>query len=91
MGYFPVGVAVVPNSFEGDQAEMIRKHFNSLTAENAMKPGPIHPEENRYFWDHADLIVDFAQANGMKVRGHTLCWHNQTGAWCRTSGSLEYQ
>ena len=81
MGYFPVGVAVAPNSFEGDQAELIRKHFNSLTAENAMKPGPIHPEENRYFWDHADLIVDFAQVNGMKVRGHTLCWHNQTGAW----------
>jgi endo-1,4-beta-xylanase len=80
-GYFPVGVAVAPNSFEGAQAELIKKHFNSLTAENVMKPGPIHPEENRYFWDDADKIVNFAQANGMKVRGHTLCWHSQTGAW----------
>jgi endo-1,4-beta-xylanase len=81
MKYFPVGVAVGPYNLEGEQAEMIKKHFNSLTAENDMKPGPIHPEENRYFWDNADKIVNFAQANGMKVRGHTLCWHDQTGAW----------
>jgi len=79
--YFPIGVAVAPNNLEGDQAEMIKKNFNSLTAENVMKPGPIHPEENRYDWENADKIVNFAQANGMKVRGHTLCWHNQTGAW----------
>jgi len=79
--YFPIGVAVAPNSLEGAQAELIKEHFNSLTPENTMKPGPIHPEENRYFWDDADKIVDFAQANGMKVRGHTLCWHSQTGAW----------
>jgi endo-1,4-beta-xylanase len=79
--YFPVGVAVAPNSLEGEQAELMKKHFNSLTAENVMKPGPIHPEENRYFWDDADKIVNFALENGMKVRGHTLCWHAQTGAW----------
>jgi endo-1,4-beta-xylanase len=80
-GYFPIGVAVTPNTLQGAQAELIKKHFNSLTAENAMKPGELHPEENRYFWDASDKIVDFAQANGMKVRGHTLCWHSQTGAW----------
>jgi endo-1,4-beta-xylanase len=79
--YFLIGVAVAPNSFEGAQGELIKKHFNSLTPENVMKPGPIHPEENKYFWDDADKIVNFAQANGMKVRGHTLCWHSQTGAW----------
>ncbi len=79
--YFDIGVAVGPNNLEGEQAELIKKHFNSLTAENVMKPGPIHPEEDRYAWENADKIVEFAQANNMKVRGHTLCWHNQTGAW----------
>lgn len=79
--YFSIGVAVAPNSLEGAQAELIKKHFNSLTAENVMKPALIHPEENRYSWENADKIVNFALANGMKVRGHTLCWHNQTGAW----------
>ncbi len=82
--YFPIGVAVAPNNLEGDEAELIKKHFNSLTAENVMKPALIHPEENRYDWENADKVVEFAQANGMKVRGHTLCWHSQTGQWMFT-------
>ena len=79
--YFPIGVSVAPNSLEGAQGEMIKRQFNSLTAENVMKPALIHPEENMYSWDNADKIVNFALANGMKVRGHTLCWHSQTGEW----------
>ena len=46
-----------------------------------MKIAPIHPEENRYNWTAADSIVAFAQQNGLKVRGHNLCWHNQVPAW----------
>lgn len=79
--YFPIGVAVSPQSIKGEEAQLILKHFNSLTAENVMKPGPIHPEENRYNWKPADDIVSFAQAHNLKVRGHTLCWHQQTGDW----------
>ncbi len=63
---------------------MILKNFNSLTPENAMKMGPIHPEENRYDWAGADAIVRFAQEHGLKVRGHALCWHEQTPAWLFT-------
>ena len=79
--YFPIGVAVSPRSLEGEQGEFIKKNFNSLTAENVMKPALIQPEEGKFNWAEADKIVEFAQANGMKVRGHTLCWHNQTGEW----------
>lgn len=79
--YFPIGVAVSPRSLQGENGEFIKKHFNSLTAENVMKPALIQPEEGRYEWEAADRIVEFAQANGMKLRGHTLCWHNQTGDW----------
>jgi len=79
--YFVMGVAVAPGSFEGEQGELIKKHFNSLTAENVMKPQLIQPEEGKFNWGPADKIVDFAMANGMKVRGHTLCWHSQTGQW----------
>jgi endo-1,4-beta-xylanase len=79
--YFPVGVAVAPGSLEGVSSNLILKNFGSLTAENVMKPGLIHPEENRYFWDNADKIVNYAQEHGLLVRGHTLCWHNQTGEW----------
>ncbi|RAK70706.1 endo-1,4-beta-xylanase [Hymenobacter edaphi] len=79
--YFPVGVAVGPQSLQGEEAALIRAQFNSVTPENAMKMGPIHPEENRYFWDDADAIVGFAQANKLRVRGHNLLWHEQTPKW----------
>lgn len=80
--FFPIGVAVTPRQLvDSAQRAFILKHFNSLTAENAMKMGPIHPEENRYNWESADAIVDFATANGLKVRGHNLCWHTQAPRW----------
>lgn len=79
--YFPIGVAVAPANLTGGEAALIIKQFNSLTPENAMKMGPIHPEENRYNWKDADSIVNFAQHHGLRVRGHNLCWHEQTPAW----------
>ncbi len=79
--YFPVGVAVSPRALLTDEAGLIVKEFESMTPENAMKMGPIHPEENRYFWKDADSIAAFAKRNNLKLRGHTLCWHNQTPKW----------
>ena len=79
--YFPIGVSVKPQSFKGEEGKLILKQFSSITAENVMKPEPIHPEENRYSWTLADEIANFAQANGLKMRGHTLCWHHQTPDW----------
>lgn len=79
--FFPIGVSVSPQSLAGSESELILKHFGSLTADNVMKPAPIHPEENRYFWNSADKIVNYAQEHGMLIRGHTLCWHQQSPAW----------
>src|SRR3982751_3201975 len=85
--YFPIGVAVSPRVLKGEEANLIIREFNSITPENAMKMGPIHPEENRYNWRDADSIVAFAQRNGLRVRGHNLCWHNQTPAWFFTDST----
>lgn len=80
--FFPVGVAVSPQAVKDPaQSALILKNFNSITAENAMKIGPIHPEENKFNWEPADEIANFTKANGLKMRGHTLCWHNQTPGW----------
>ncbi|MCJ8208977.1 endo-1,4-beta-xylanase [Mucilaginibacter sp. RS28] len=80
--FFPIGVAVSPYVLrDSATAAFIVKNFNSVTPENAMKMGPIHPEENRYNWRDADAIVDFATAHGIRVRGHNLCWHEQTPEW----------
>jgi endo-1,4-beta-xylanase len=79
--YFTIGVAVSPRALLSDEAALIRQHFNSLTAENAMKMGPIHPKEDEFFFRDADSIAAFAQRNNFKLRGHTLVWHNQTPDW----------
>lgn len=80
--YFPIGVAVNPRMMDNpEESALILAQFNSMTPENAMKIGPIHPEEKRYNWEPADKIADFAVKHGLKLRGHTLCWHNQTPEW----------
>ncbi|WP_426060908.1 endo-1,4-beta-xylanase [Hymenobacter sp. B1770] len=79
--YFPVGVAVSPQGLKGAEGELIKQQFNSITPENAMKMGPIHPEENRYDWKDSDEIIKFAQDNKLLVRGHNLLWHEQTPKW----------
>lgn len=79
--YFPIGAAIEPSQTEGLQAELLTKHVNWLVAENVMKPDAIHPAEDRYNWTNTDRIVDFAKANGMELRFHTLVWHSQVGAW----------
>ncbi|HEX2532408.1 MAG TPA: endo-1,4-beta-xylanase [Chitinophagaceae bacterium] len=79
--YFSMGVAVSPGALKSDEATLVLQQFNSMTPENAMKMGPIHPEENRYHWKDADSIAAFARRHRLKLRGHTLVWHSQTPAW----------
>lgn len=79
--YFPIGVAVSPRTLKTEEASLVLTQFNSLTPENALKMGPVHPREKEYYWKDADSIVAFAQRNHFKMRGHTLCWHNQTPNW----------
>lgn len=80
--YFSIGVAVnVRNTGGGDETELIKKEFNSITPENDMKMISVHPSENVWNWTNADKIVDFAVKNGIKIRGHNLLWHTQVGAW----------
>ena len=47
-----------------------------------MKWSSIHRDSRySYRWTNPDAMVAFAQANGMKVRGHTLAWYQQNPAW----------
>ena len=79
--FFSIGVAVSPRALRTDEAQLILAQFNSMTAENAMKMGPIHPEENKYNWAGGDTIAAFAKKHNLKLRGHTLCWHSQAPPW----------
>ena len=80
--YFKIGVAVTErNVADSLQSELILKEFNSITAENCMKPGEIHPAPGVWNFEKADAIADFCRQHGIKMRGHNLVWHSQFADW----------
>jgi endo-1,4-beta-xylanase len=81
---FLIGMAVNDNVVCGNDvkaASIVEKHCNTITSENVMKWGPIHPEPNRYNFEPADRFVEFGLKNKMFIVGHTLVWHHQTPRW----------
>ncbi|MDG3007920.1 endo-1,4-beta-xylanase [Paludisphaera mucosa] len=81
-GRFLIGAAVSSRQL-GDpkMADLIARQFDSLTADNEFKPISLQPRPGQFRFDAADRIIEFAQAHGMKVVGHTLCWHSQSPRW----------
>ena len=81
-GYFTIGVAVNQrNVTNPDQQALVCREFNSVTAENDMKPQPTEPRQGQFDFTRADRIANFCRQNGIKMRGHCLVWHNQIGEW----------
>ncbi|WP_372662530.1 endo-1,4-beta-xylanase [Cohnella sp.] len=81
---FMLGSALLVNEIydpDGPDAQLLKKHFNSLTAGNELKWDATEPREGQFNFSRADQIVDFAMANGIAFRGHTLIWHSQTPNW----------
>ena len=90
--YFRIGAAI-NGRMPADPAYngLICRHFNSITADNQMKPqfvmdhqatlaqgDPLHAAVD-FRW--VDSLLSFAKENGIAVRYHTLAWHNQTPRW----------
>ena len=59
----------------------LSRHFSYVTAEYEMKWDPVQRQPGVYDFTAADRIVAFAEARGMRVRGHALIWHGATPAW----------
>ena len=78
--YFSIGAAVNAATITSAE-DLLLEHFNSLTAENEMKPQTIHPRLGTWHFYAADEIADFARNNGMVMRGHTFVWHQQMPGW----------
>ena len=78
-----VGAAVLVDPLRNDPiyAQTLRREFNMLTSEMALKMDALRPNRDTFDFDDADYIVRFAQENGMEVRGHTLVWYNQLPGW----------
>lgn len=74
--------------------ELVKHHFNSLTAGNELKPDSVldkaaclnlaadgNDTDPQVTLANARPILDFARDNDISVRGHVLVWHNQTPLW----------
>jgi endo-1,4-beta-xylanase len=61
------------------------RHFAAecgiLVPENDLKMGPLRPTPERFDFERSDWLAEFATKHGMKLRGHTLVWHNQLPKW----------
>ena len=68
-GFFPIGSAVSARSIRTHR-DLLLKHFSSVTPANEMKFSSVHPTESAFQFLFSDSIADFAQANGMLLRGH---------------------
>lgn len=81
---FMIGSAINQYQVEGsDTAAMnlVKKHFNTVVAENVMKSEVINPQKGVYDWKLADEFVDWGNENDMFVVGHCLIWHSQLAKW----------
>lgn len=91
---FPVGVAAPQQALNTKvYSDFVTRQFNSITMENEMKPAYILDEAEsksnlNVYKEKAALnfntykqAMEYAQKNGIKMRGHTLIWHSQTPEW----------
>jgi endo-1,4-beta-xylanase len=76
-----IGVALTNRNLDEAQYADLALEFNYVTPEDEMKWDATEQSQNSFDFTEGDKIVEFAEANGMKVKGHTLVWHNQLPTW----------
>jgi endo-1,4-beta-xylanase len=84
-----IGAAVAVGPFRSEPAyiDTLKREFDMMVAENAFKWSEIHRYRDKLNFIQTDALVAFAEANGMKVRGHTLVWHNQNPPWLEAAAT----
>jgi endo-1,4-beta-xylanase len=93
-----VSAAVRPSMLsEAAYSATLAREFNMVEAEDVMKWWTVRREEGSFDFREGDEVVRFAQAHGMKVRGHCLVWDHNNPGWlaqghftpAQTSGLLQ--
>lgn len=77
---FLIGTALSAEQIEekdSGAARLVPHQFNAVTPENIMKAEIIHPQWDKYNFDLADKLVDYAKRNDLKVTAIPLVWHSQ--------------
>ena len=76
----PLGAAVWSKHFGDPKYKATAAHcFDSVTTENDMKMWNVEPSPGKYDFTKLDEVVNFATANGKRIRGHTLVYEQNPG------------
>jgi endo-1,4-beta-xylanase len=77
-----VGAAVRPSLFsEAAYSATLSREYNMIEPEDAMKWWTVRRNAHTFDFREGDEVVHFAQAHGMKVRGHCLVWDHDNPEW----------
>jgi len=79
------GTAVNHETITNDRHYLDRIDAESgiVVGEAQFKWADIHPEPDRYDFTRADALMAFAARHKLRVRGHTLVWHEAIPDWLR--------
>ena len=69
------------NLNQDQEHKIISKEFNTITAENCMKPLFLLDQNGNYNFEESDKFVDYAIENNLTIVGHTLVWKNSAPEW----------
>jgi endo-1,4-beta-xylanase len=77
------GCAVSVRALRSDAAykKLLQEQAGIVVGEVEFKFGPLRPSPTEFFFEDADYLASFAEANGMKLRGHNFVWHRQLPKW----------
>ncbi len=81
---FRVGAALNARQIDGTDTvgdNIVSTQFNTISPENVLKWGLVHPKPDVYNFALPDKYVEFGEKHHMFIIGHTLVWHNQTPKW----------
>lgn len=87
---FLIGNAISTEDLEGVRLKLLKAHHHVATAGNAMKPDALQRTKGSFTFSGADKMVDKVLAEGMKMHGHTLVWHQQSPSWMNQSSKNVY-
>jgi endo-1,4-beta-xylanase len=83
------GAAVVVHELEDDPVlqRLVVEQYGILVPENELKWHSLRPSRDRFDFTQSDALFAFAKSHRIKVRGHTMVWHNSVPEWLKNGNS----
>jgi endo-1,4-beta-xylanase len=86
------GAAIAAEAFDDPACRALyTKEAGSVTTDLDLKFWSLRPDRATFKFGPADAIVDWASANGLAVRGHTLIWEESNPDWLKHLSAAEIE